>query len=341
MAIENIKLTLIIKACNEEDKIEQCIESCINASSQFNTEIILADALSNDNTLEKAKKYPVTIVQFKNKGDIGCGATAELGYQFARGEFILLIDGDMTLCDGFIEAAILHLEKHEKVAGVGGILIDTQIASAEDKRRALAYSQIQTTQVVAHLGGGGMYRKSAIESVEYFSHRALKAFEEAELGLRLRSNGWNLVRLSVNSVRHTGHNETAFQRLTRQWNNGRLAAHGAYIKSSFGKKWFKECLGQMWFIFAPITINCLFILFMFFASSFFEFKPQTWVVAFIGVWGSVLLLLSVKKKSLSVACVSIITWHAALSASLFQLNQKIPKPKTNIEANIIKINTDL
>ena len=66
-------------------------------------EVILADSYSTDRTVKIASRYPVRIVQLRHPEERCCGVGPQLGYQYAQGEFIYLMDGDMTLLEGFLE----------------------------------------------------------------------------------------------------------------------------------------------------------------------------------------------------------------------------------------------
>jgi len=327
----NIQVSIIIKALNEEVNIAKCIESCLKEIAPYKGEIILVDSLSSDNTVDIAKEYPIKIVQFINAEDISCGSAVQLGYQDSLGEYVYIIDGDMEFCEGFLNTAIDYLDKHTDVAGIGGKLVDTQILSNEDKRRADQYNKLSAHTDVSHLGGGGLYRRSAIESVSYISHRGLKAFEEAELGLRLKSQGWKLVRINKQAVLHTGHYESSLQRLKRQWNNGRLAAHGAFIKSSIGKKWCMGCVKQLWYIFAPIAINSVLLVFLLQLNIYIDYSPIHAILIYVIAWLVITILLSIKRKSATAGFSSIITWHLALLAALLSLRHQVKSPFEKID----------
>jgi glycosyltransferase involved in cell wall biosynthesis len=338
--MKEIKITFIIKALNEEANIAACVESCMREAKPYNSEIILVDSLSTDKTISIAKQYSIRIVQFLNANDVGCGATAQLGYQYATGKYIFLIDGDMTVCDGFLDYALKFLDENTEIAGVGGKLLDTQILSAEDQRRADSYQKLQKLEFVSHLGGGGVYRKASIESVRYFSHRGLKAFEEAELGLRLGCKGLKLVRTNKDAVLHTGHSESGVQRLKRQWKNGRLAAHGTFIRGALRQQWRFQCFKQMWFVFAPLLINFLIISFIVISSVFVDITVTHSIVFFISSWLGILLLLTIKRGKLNVAAFSIITWHVAFVAAILSFREKVRSPYSKIESCELFLPTD-
>src|SRR5205085_1323815 len=106
----------------EEANIAKAIESALRAIASIGGEVILADALSSDRTVPIAQRFPITVVQLRHAADRGCGTGPQLGFQYAQGEFIYLLDGDMELQAGFLEAALPHLQSESDLAGVGGLI---------------------------------------------------------------------------------------------------------------------------------------------------------------------------------------------------------------------------
>lgn len=209
------RLSIIIKALNEEQHIAACLAAAVHEAQSVDGEVILVDSLSTDNTLAIARQYPIRIVQFKKIEDRSCGAAVQLGYQYAHGDFIYVLDGDMVLERGFIAQALELLEADPELAGVAGKLIDKQISTVLDENRVLVSADLSQSIEMDELEGGGLYRRTAIASVGYLAHRWLPAFEESELGIRLRSKGWHLKRLPQTAVSHTGHQENNWGMLTR------------------------------------------------------------------------------------------------------------------------------
>lgn len=327
-----VRVSILIKALNEEAKIEQCLESAIREASAIDGEVILVDSLSSDRTVEIAKAFPVRIVQFENIADRGCGAAVQLGYQFARGDFLYLTDGDMVLQPGFLAHALEYLKANPSVAGVGGLTVDTQIRTSADKRRAREYASITEVSATDYLGGGGLYRACAIQDVGYLGHRGLKACEEAELGVRLKSEGWLLARLPVVAVSHTGHNESSVDMLRRLWSNGRMKAHGVFLCSAVGKDWWWKSTRVAWFVFAPLVIYLCAIFVAWLLTLLGMPGIKALFLAIAGMWGVVLVLLSAKKRSMFEGVIAIVAWHLYLFAASTSFFSKVPDPKTSIPA---------
>jgi exopolysaccharide production protein ExoZ len=188
------RVSVVIKALNEEKRIEATVESALRAVAGVGGEVILADSYSSDRTVELAGAYPIRIVQLANPEERCCGAGPQLGYQHSRGDFVYILDGDMQMREGFLEQALAFLDTHADVAGVGGRVVEQNTESLEYMARGERASAHLQPGNVDRLDGGGLYRRSAIEAAGYFSDRNLHSYEEFDLAIRLRALGWRLWR---------------------------------------------------------------------------------------------------------------------------------------------------
>lgn len=87
-----------------------------------------------------------------------------------------------------------------------------------------------------HLGGGGLYRRSAIEKIGYLTNLNLHGYEEAELGIRLQAAGYKLHRLAAPYFSHASYTMPTFKMLTYRWKNGFLWAPGVSYYATAGGK---------------------------------------------------------------------------------------------------------
>lgn len=328
-----MKLSILIKALNEEALIAKCIETALAEAEKVGGEVILVDSLSTDGTVEIASQYPIRIIQFAQKGDCGCGSAVQLGYQYARGEYLYVLDGDMELQSGFLSLGLDYLESNPDVAGVAGKLHETSIKTADNKRRAIIAASQQQIMEVLDLGGGGLYRREAIESVGYLAHRWLPACEEAELGARLRAAGWRLIRLPNTAVLHTGYSESNFQMLSRLWRSRRMQAYGMYLRTALWRPWWWLSVRQLWSIFAAPILHATAVIL---AIGVAYFGMVTIVPALICaeliVWSGTIAALVVRKKSILYALLSAYEWNCYAVAAIFGFMRSIPDPMIPIKA---------
>jgi glycosyltransferase involved in cell wall biosynthesis len=237
-------VSVIIKALNEERHIGPAIESALNALGEIDGEVILADGHSSDRTIEIAQRYPIKIVQLNMVEDRSCGAGAQLGFQHSSGRYLCLIDGDMQLYGDFLATAIRFLDDNPSVAGVGGSVIDCEIANLEFEQRNKRRDPDRRSGLVTRLNGCGLYRRSAIESIGYLTDRNLHGAEEFDLAARLHANGWTLARLDRPAVDHHGHTGNAYRLLLRRvWTRNAFAT-GELFRAALGRSWFWIVVGK-------------------------------------------------------------------------------------------------
>ena len=234
-------LSVVVKCYNEESRIGPCLASVLAATRGIDTEIIVADALSTDRTVENAQAFPVRIALMANAADRGCGATAQMGMQFARGAFLLLVDGDMELLPEFLPAALKALRDDPKLAGIGGRLIEmSESLEFQERKRRERVRPRQTAQ--RRLGGSALYRMTAIRDAGYFMNRNLYCGEELELGQRLRARGWHLQSLDIDAVRHHGHAAAPVTLLRERWKSRYFDGYGQLLRGAWRQPYFWETL---------------------------------------------------------------------------------------------------
>ena len=325
-------ISVVIKALNEEVKIGRCLESALAALGELPnpSEIVLADSVSTDRTVEIAQRYPVTIVQFRHAQERGCGAAVQLGYQHSRGDFIMLLDGDMEILPGFLSIAMQKLVAEPGLAGVAGLVEDTSIRNAFDRRRVTTGAISKPAQAPGWLSGGGLYRRKAIlDAGGYAADRNLKAWEEAELGMRLAAAGWSLERIDARSTRHTGHMASTFELLRSSWKSRRAMANGVLIKQALGMPWMFQAF--------KLLLHPLLVILMWFGALIVvgvgvATGGWQWAAIYVLVVLCLVLLFAAHKRSLTQALVSFALWHFMAAALLFGLGQPITNPRSRIES---------
>lgn len=300
-------VSIIIKALNEEKNIAMAIESALQAVEKVGGEVILADSLSSDKTIEIAQQYPIKIVQLINPNDRCCGIGPQIGYQFATGEFIYILDGDMKMLDSFLPDAIEFLQQNHNVAGVGGKLVEMNTESIEFQSRVKRASSHMQPGQVDRLDGGGLYRKIAIESVGYLSDRNLHSYEELDLAVRLRTQGWLLYRIDVDVIHHWGHELPVYQLLINRWKSGYINGLGEIVKAALGKNHLKLILKDVkeLRIYLAVIGWWIMLLLIPFLSIAFHVKLILWLMLLL----SPLILMILKKKSFKKALYSVISWN--------------------------------
>jgi glycosyltransferase involved in cell wall biosynthesis len=326
-------LSVIIKALNEERHIAAAIESALAGLAEIDGEVILADGGSRDRTIEIARRYPITIVQLNKAEDRSCGAGAQLGFQYSRGRYLLLMDGDMRLHQGFLAAAIRFLEENPTVAGVGGHVIECEVVNAEYEQRTRRYDPDREIGPVTRLGGSGLYRRPAIDSVGYVTDRNLHGAEELDLAARLHTFGWSLARIDRSAVDHHGHTGNAYWLLFRRMRNRNASATGELFRAAFGRPHFSFLTGK-----DHNGLLCLIVTGWWLTLVLLPFAVSGWTAALAAaaVFLFPFVAMSLRWRSIRLAFYSITAWNAFTSCSWVGLLRPRRPPGDWIESTVLK-----
>lgn len=306
-----LPLTIGIKALNEGNNIAHTLEYAVAAARLAGGEVLLADSGSEDATVEIANRYPVRIVQLAHRGERCCGAGAQMAFQHARGRYFYLLDGDMRIDPDFLPRAIAYLDAHPDVAGVGGQLRERVIANAAFRIRARAQARLRPDgDAVGQLDGGGLYRRAAIESVGYFADRNLCAFEEMDLGLRLKAAGWRLARLPLPAVDHFGHASPGYALLWRRLRSGYAGGAGQLLRAALGKSHLPLVLRR-----SSHLRYALIVLVWWIALGLALAGGPLWA-AVAALLLAPLLFLTIRRRSLPLALYTFVSWNVTAAATV-------------------------
>lgn len=321
-------ITVSIKTLNEAECIEKTIDSIQQQIADYPHKIIVADSLSTDNTQQLASAKGVTVVSLTQPADRCCGVGHQLGYLYSEGQYLLLMDGDMELEKGFIDSAVTFLEAHPEYAGVAGTVEMDDAANYEFKSRKQRLHEIYPIGDCDHLGGGGLYRRVAIEKIGYLTNRNLHAFEEAELGMRLLHAGYKLHRLDVPYFSHTSHSMPTFKLIMYRWRSGYNQATGELLRSAWGRPYLSHVLRM-------VKNEIIFSIYMFLLLvSILTFNAEIIGVALLPLLAFIILK-AIKNRSLINGLHSVINL-AVLSAGLVKgLTHPVRDPMVPPDSKVI------
>ncbi|MDP3759596.1 MAG: glycosyltransferase [Ramlibacter sp.] len=328
------RVSVVIKALNEEENICAAIESCLAAVAEVGGEVILADSHSTDRTVELASRYPIRIVQLANPGERCCGVGPQLGYQHSFGEYVYIMDGDMRMLRGFLPQALMFLAQHPEVAGIGGRVVELNSESMEYRERALRAAVHLAPGEVDRLDGGGLYRRLAIAETGYFSDRNLHSYEEFDLAVRLRSLGWKLWRLPVKAVTHYGHESPPYQLLLRRWRSLYACGLGELVRAATGERQMRLILrgARELRIYTAVLVWWAVLL----AALLWPAPAPARLAVFAALAAAPLLVMLWRKRSLRRAAYSVVSWcfnAAGLVRGLLRARRPAREP---IESRVIQ-----
>jgi hypothetical protein len=180
---------------------------------------------------------------------------------------------------------------------------------------------------------GGLYRAAALRSVGYASDRNLYAYEEQDLGLRLRARGWRLRRIPVPAILHHGHRDHTLTLMRKRWRSGYLFGPGQILRASFGRSWFGAVLWGQRHLLATLCLWAL-LLAGLVAAQFSLIPLAVW----LAVMGLLTLQRIVRLGSLADGLLSVLVWHVNAIALLCGLFLPQVDPRLHLEAQVLSRN---
>lgn len=139
------KLSIIIPNFNYGNYIEETILSVIN-QNYANTELIIIDGGSTDNSVEIIKKYDKYINYWISEKDNGQADAINKGLKVATGKYIAFINSDDTYLENAFNTIFNSKNSFEKDFIYGDVLIGSNLANSKPNKSK--NNQLQISSLV-------------------------------------------------------------------------------------------------------------------------------------------------------------------------------------------------
>ena len=166
-----MKVTVAMPAYNAAEYISEAVESVL-AQDFGPFELVVVDDASKDSTWKRLKKYSKhpKVRLFRNRSNLGAGATRNRILRLARGEYITPCDADDILLAMALKRLSQYLDRHPGTGAVYGDILE--LMTDQDKRMirdpmicGKNYSQTWDLIENAVNHAGSMIRKSLMHEV--------------------------------------------------------------------------------------------------------------------------------------------------------------------------------
>lgn len=193
-------ISVVVIGKNEGERLSACLRSVQDALRTLSHEVIYIDSCSTDNSIEIARAHGARCFLLAET-DTTAGLGRFVGAREARGEYLLFLDGDMQLCPGFAEQALMAIAA-KGYDGVCGIREDVYIRQGGIAARCENYFGCTQERIAPEFGGAILLTAEALNACGGWSPDTV-ACEEAELHARLKATGCRIAELPVPMIIHT------------------------------------------------------------------------------------------------------------------------------------------
>ncbi len=212
------KVTVVIPNYKGEKYLLPCLKSVYEMTG-IPVHVIVVDNGSSDSSIETAKeRYPQTefICFSKNYGF--CRAV-NAGIKASRTPYVILLNNDTKVREGFVENLLHRIEENERYFSVEAKMLQYQDPGKMDSagtfynalgwafargRDGDAQKYDRPCSVFAACAGAAVYRRDVFEKIGYFDERHFAYLEDIDVGYRARIYGYVNLYEPTAEVIHVG-----------------------------------------------------------------------------------------------------------------------------------------
>lgn len=200
-----MKSTIVIPNFNGMEYLGKCLDSILADTSEHPARILVIDNGSTDGSCELAERAPgVEVIRMgENRGF--CEAV-NTGIRASDTPYVILLNNDLTIENGFVEAMEEALDGDPKAFSAGAQMrmmrAPDRMDNAGDYYCALGWAYDygkgkkvseryqKPRRVFAACGGAAIYRRSILEQTGLFDERHFAYLEDVDIGYRARICGY-------------------------------------------------------------------------------------------------------------------------------------------------------
>ena len=197
-----MRISFLILNYNRGSFLDRAIRSCLNQYIfGFESEIIVVDDNSSDNSLEVLAKYGKNIKVLTNTENKGVGYGSKLALENSTGDYFIRVDSDDYLSP--ISSSVLFTTLQAKPQFSFAYADHYRVDENENKIELVNLSDQE--RLLKH-GAGVLFKAEDVISIGGYNEK-LRHAEDTELLMRLIKNGYTGIYIPIPLYRYYIHGE--------------------------------------------------------------------------------------------------------------------------------------
>ena len=116
-----MKYSIIVPVFNRPDEVDELLESLCQQTVKDDFKVLIVEDGSQRDCKAVVDKYADRLrVQYFMKTNSGPGQSRNYGAERARGQWLIILDSDVVLPEGYLEAVDSQLIPNSQTAAFGG-----------------------------------------------------------------------------------------------------------------------------------------------------------------------------------------------------------------------------
>jgi GT2 family glycosyltransferase len=208
-----MRCSIVIVTFNGWPHVRRCLDA-IDLDRSDGVEVVAVDNGSTDGVPQRIRASFPWVRLIESGSNLGFAAGCNLGIKNTFNEFVMLLNSDVVIQPGFINAMLAPFSEAPRLGASAAAMVfqsnPSIVASAgiEIFRNGLTLDQglgtpraqlVDGRQVFGASGGSAAFRRTALDDVGLFPEPYFMYLEDVDLAWRLRLRGWDTV-LAANAV---------------------------------------------------------------------------------------------------------------------------------------------
>jgi GT2 family glycosyltransferase/ribosomal protein S18 acetylase RimI-like enzyme len=131
----NVDVSIIILSWNDRQHLEECLDSLSHCTKSRRVEIIVVDNASTDGSPAVVETRFPTVKLIKNKENLGFPKGNNLGLLASSGKYVCLLNSDIKVLDGCIDALADYMDAHAEIGMAGPKILNEDMTHQSSCRR--------------------------------------------------------------------------------------------------------------------------------------------------------------------------------------------------------------
>lgn len=132
---ESTELSVVIVAWNAKHYLELCLDSLVKAPPRRGMEVLVVDNASADDTVEMVEARFPWVKLIKSKENLGFAKGNNVAIRQCQGRYIALVNPDVIVFPGCLDALADFLDQNPKVGDVGPRVLNPDMTQQSTCRR--------------------------------------------------------------------------------------------------------------------------------------------------------------------------------------------------------------
>jgi GT2 family glycosyltransferase len=214
------EISIVVVSFNTRDVLRECLLSVYREVGSLHAQVIVVDNASTDGSPEMIELEFPEVELIRSEINQGFGPANNLGIMSARGRYVVLLNSDAFLTDGSLRCSVAHMNNNPR-AGLGGgrlighdgswqasarmfptVLSDLIVLSGLAARfpRSCFFGRADRTWANAMEaaevdwvpGAYSIIRSEVLATTGLFDPRFFLYYEEVDLCMRIKRNGYSI-----------------------------------------------------------------------------------------------------------------------------------------------------